>query len=359
MTHSNADAMAPVLSVQDAIFPAYPFSGLLAIAREQQWNLTDLFPAFTKENSDWAEGRELVCDAVTPNSRINYLQAREGWLRARQMGGDELCLWSGARKSLPQLGQMALGMAAQPTLMDALQFGLEFQLIAGSMVHLQFESGTPYSALVAHSLFDDAELHDFLSIDHLLTAVNAAHQLAGSSFHLVQVQLRLHLPLKRPLFEQMFGCPVLMGADSNRVMLSNEVLALPLSAPDAAQVQSAQRACEQELAAVGALGRQSLLRMLIAQQCEFRTVDEMAAALRMSPRSLQRLLAREGTSYFQITEGVRIDRAKRLLQTAHSLDDIAAQLGYSDARSFRRAFKRWTHCSPAEYRDQLIQRPRL
>ena len=296
--------MAPVLSVQDAIFPAYPFSGLLAIAREQQWNLTDLFPAFTKENSDWVEGRELVCDPVTPNSRINYLQAREGWLRARQMGGDELCLWSGARKSLPQLGQMALGMAAQPTLMDALQFGLEFQLIAGSMVHLQFESGTPYSALVAYSLFDDAELHDFLSIDHLLTAVNAAHQLAGSSFHLVQVQLRLHLPLKRPLFEQMFGCPVLMGADSNR------------------------------------------------------TVDEMAAALRMSPRSLQRLLAREGTSYFQITEGVRIDRAKRLLQTAHSLDDIAAQLGYSDARSFRRAFKRWTHCSPAEYRDQLIQRPR-
>jgi len=44
-----------------------------------------------------------------------------------------------------------------------------------------------------------------------------------------------------------------------------------------------------------------------------------------------------------------MDRAKRLLQTDLSQERIAEQLGYSDARSFRRAFKRWTNLSPGEY----------
>ncbi|MFZ6848848.1 helix-turn-helix domain-containing protein [Undibacterium sp. RuRC25W] len=349
MTHSRFDSIASLLSVQDAIFPAHPFSGLLAIAREQNWRLTDLFPAFAESCIEFG--------ANSHNTRISYVQAREGLLRARQIGGDELCLWSGARKSLPQLGQMAIGMAAQPTLLKALQFGLEFQLIAGSMVHLQFVMGTPYSALVAHSLFDDIELQDFLAVDHLLTAVNAARQLGGAHFRLHQVELRGQNPLKRALFEQVFGCPVVIGADTNRLLIPNEVLDLRLSTPDAHAVHAAHNACEQELAAVGVLGRQSLLRTLVSQQCELHTVEEMSAALGISPRSLQRLLVREGTSYFQVTETVRLDRAKRLLLTTLSLENIAEQLGYSDARSFRRAFNRWTNCSPADYRLKVTAAP--
>ncbi|MBI1772134.1 MAG: hypothetical protein HYR68_07285 [Burkholderiales bacterium] len=34
-----------VLSVQDAVFPSHPFSGLLAIGRERDWRLQDMFPA--------------------------------------------------------------------------------------------------------------------------------------------------------------------------------------------------------------------------------------------------------------------------------------------------------------------------
>ncbi len=327
------DMIAPLLSVQDAIFPAHPFTGLLAIAREQNWHGPDLFPAFQQQN----------------DSRISYLQAREGLLQARHYAGDELCIWSGARKSLPQLGQMARGMLAQPTILAALQFGLTYQLIAGSMVHLQFETGSPYSALIAHSLFDDVELQDFLAVDHLLTAFNAARELCGSAFLLHQVELRGMSNISMALYEQMFACPVVTGADVSRVVIANDILQLPLKSPDLKIVQEAGAACEQELAEVGALGRRSLLRTLVDQHCELHNVEQMAQAMGTSPRSLQRLLAREGTSYFQIIENIRIDRAKRLLQTDLSQDLIAEQLGYSDARSFRRAFKRWTNLSPGEY----------
>ena len=338
MPSHSVDSIAPLLSVQDAVFPAHPFSGLLAIAREQNWEASTLFPAFTQDKG----------------ARISYLQARQGLLQAKHYGGDELCLWSGARKSLPHLGQMAIGMSAQQNLYQALQFGLEFQLIAGAMVHLQFEAGTPYSAVSAQSLFDDVELQDFLAADHLLTTVNAARQLCGASFQLHQVELRGQSQSTRALIEKMFGCPVTIGADCNRVLIANDVLLKPLSTPDVAVVRAAQSACEQELEMVGVLGRQSLLRTLVSKNCELRTVDEMALALGTSARSLQRLLVREGTSYFQVTENVRIERAKRLLQTTLSIDQIAEQLGYSDARSFRRAFKRWTNRSPADYRQVII-----
>ncbi|MFZ6861964.1 helix-turn-helix domain-containing protein [Undibacterium sp. Ji67W] len=328
-----SDTIAPLLSVQDAIFPAHPFTGLLAIAREQNWHGPDLFPAFQQQKG----------------GRISYLQAREGLLQARHHAGDEICIWSGARKSLPQLGQMARGMLAQQTILDALEFGLKYQLIAGSMVHLQFEAGSPYSALIAHSLFDDVELQDFLAVDHLLTAVNAARELCGSAFRLHQVELRGMSKISTALYEQMFACTVVTGADVSRVVIANDILQLPLKSPDLKIVQEAGAACEQELAAVGILGRQSLLRTLIDQHCELHSAEQMAQVLGISPRSLQRLLAREGTSYFQIIENIRIDRAKRLLQTDLSQELIAEQLGYSDARSFRRAFKRWTNLSPGEY----------
>jgi len=333
MPDKFSDTIAPLLSVQDAIFPAHPFSGLLAIAREQNWHGPHLFPAFQQQSS----------------GRISYLQAREGLLQARHHAGDELCIWSGARKSLPQLGQMARGVLAQPTVLAALQFDLTYQLIAGSMVHLQLEAGSPYSALIAHSLFDDVELQDFLAVDHLLTAVNAARELCGPAFRLYQVELRGMATISLALYEKMFACPVVTGADVSRVLIANDILQLPLRSPDLKIVQEAGAACEQELATVGVLGRQSLLRVLVDQHCEFHNVDQMAQVLGISPRSLQRLLAREGTSYFQIIENIRMDRAKRLLQTDLSQERIAEQLGYSDARSFRRAFKRWTNLSPGEY----------
>jgi AraC-like DNA-binding protein len=65
---------------------------------------------------------------------------------------------------------------------------------------------------------------------------------------------------------------------------------------------------------------------------------------------LHRLLVREGASYSYIAESVRMGRAKRLLLDGLGTEQVAEQLAYSDERSFRRAFQRWTLCTPSEYR---------
>lgn len=76
------------------------------------------------------------------------------------------------------------------------------------------------------------------------------------------------------------------------------------------------------------------------------SVDTLAKAVAMSRRSLERALAEEGTSAAALIEDERKQRALAWLP-ALSVDEVAARLGYSDARAFARAFKRWTGVAPS------------
>jgi AraC-like DNA-binding protein len=349
MTSLSTHALPSVLSVQDAIFPVHPFSGLFALGREQNWRLNEMFPAFAVDE----DGKPNV------NLRVNYLQARESLLSARHLGGADLGLLSGSRKALADLGGMAQGMLSQSTFGLALAFGLEYQLIAGSMLQLDLEVGEQQSSLVSHTLFDDRELQDFLDLDHLATALNAARLLSSQPIQLERLELRGNLYASQSALEDFFACPVTVGADESRLVFSSALLDISLVKTNVAQDElssvSSRHACDQELASIGVVGKQSLVRILVSMQCECRSVYEMAIDLGISERSLHRLLAREGASYFHIAESVRFERAKRLLSAGHSTEKVAELLAYSDERSFRRAFQRWTLSSPAQYRKSAMK----
>ncbi|MES2033377.1 MAG: helix-turn-helix domain-containing protein, partial [Pseudomonadota bacterium] len=80
--------------------------------------------------------------------------------------------------------------------------------------------------------------------------------------------------------------------------------------------------------------------------------DEPSAATRlgMSTATLRRRLAEAGSSFREVSSDARRRAAASLLATEHSLEDVAAQLGFSDARSLRRACRTWFGMAPAEYR---------
>ena len=314
---------------------------MLAIGREQNWPLPAAFPA------------QADPEQATPLHRISYQQAREVCVQAQHKAGKQLSIWSAARKALPQLSHLAAGMSAQPTLGQALQFGLRYQLIAGALTHLQLDTSTPQPALVAQAMFDDAELENFLAVDHLATALNAARQLCGGQLVLRGVELCWQDAAHRSVYEAFFACPVVFGAETNRLLLAAEDLQLTLARPDRAQAERVARMCVAELADAGVSGRQTLLRQLIGMRCETLSIGAAAAVLQTSPRSLHRWLARDGISYSELTERLRTERARQLLQSGVSLERIAEQLNYSDSRSFRRAFQRRTAMTPTAYRQSL------
>lgn len=86
-------------------------------------------------------------------------------------------------------------------------------------------------------------------------------------------------------------------------------------------------------------------------------LEEVAGLLRVSPRTLQRLFAAEGISYSDIVERCRCKTACESLESTRiSIKDIAVSLGYRDASSFSRAFRRWTGAAPRAYRDRVTGR---
>ena len=86
--------------------------------------------------------------------------------------------------------------------------------------------------------------------------------------------------------------------------------------------------------------RHELLRRLTTGAPE---ADDIARALRLSPRTLRRRLEAEGVAFSDVLDAVRRDEALHLVRdTALTFDDISFRLGFSQTTSFHRAFRRWT-----------------
>lgn len=86
-------------------------------------------------------------------------------------------------------------------------------------------------------------------------------------------------------------------------------------------------------------------------------VKEVAQLLCVSPRTLQRLLNEEGVSYSDLVERCRCEIAcDALSHTDKAIQEIAVIVGYRNASSFARAFRRWTGKAPRAYRNQSLAR---
>lgn len=84
------------------------------------------------------------------------------------------------------------------------------------------------------------------------------------------------------------------------------------------------------------------------------TLKRIANLAGMSTRTLQRHLADEGTSFFELLDTWRLNIALRAIELPEkSLNEVAQEAGYQDPAHFNRAFRRWTGKSPSAYREEL------
>ena len=83
------------------------------------------------------------------------------------------------------------------------------------------------------------------------------------------------------------------------------------------------------------------------------SLEDVADSLMITAQTLRRRLAEEGKSFREIKDRVRTEAAETLLvRSVMSLDDIALEVGFSDATAFRRAFRRWTGKTPSGFRPR-------
>ena len=87
------------------------------------------------------------------------------------------------------------------------------------------------------------------------------------------------------------------------------------------------------------------------------SLARLARASGISARSLQRMLTLEGTSFRQLSDELRRERAlQALLANPGVISAAAADVGYTAQSSLSRAVRRWTGSSPKSLRPTAARR---
>jgi AraC-like DNA-binding protein len=158
-------------------------------------------------------------------------------------------------------------------------------------------------------------------------------------------------------YERVLGVRPQFGAPGNVARLDAAILAMPVPNADTSLYPVLRQHAERLLAARNAAGEGILaqVRSLLIQQLAHggARLPAIAAALGMSPRTLQRKLADAGASFQDLLDKARYELARDYLrQRELGLVDIAFLLGYQEQSAFTHAFREWSGVNPGAWRER-------
>lgn len=188
-----------------------------------------------------------------------------------------------------------------------------------------------------------------------LIVMGLACWLIGRRIPLRRVDFACPAPEHREDYHQFFGAPVHFGQPVSRLVIAASYLDLPVIREPQALAGFLRGAPANILVRYRHdQGLTARIRNLLQsrQACNWPGFEDLAASLGLAPATLRRRLRAEGQSVAEIKDDIRNVRAQNLLRFGDStISEIAADLGYSEASAFHRAFRKWTGTSPGAFRQ--------
>ena len=288
--------------------------------------------------------------------RVSFRQASVIIRRAiRAMPRKDIGLQVGTQQSVGTFGLMGLAMMTARTFGEAVAIGVENAAISGALMDVELDAANGHDvALVARPRFPDDEILVFLCEELFSSTLILARTLVGPAFKPARLELTYPAPRYADAYRTLFGCEVHFGASRNRVVVERRWLDFALPTHHPVSAQQALTLCRDQAAQIKKQSEivASVERILRRRLAEQPTLAEVARNLHLSQRNLRRHLSAVGQGYREIHDRLRIERAMELLSAgALSIADIGSEVGFSDAREFRRAFKRWTGTAPLAVRQ--------
>ena len=273
----------------------------------------------------------------------------------------------GSNRPIATLGSLGFAMLCSETLREAIQMGCQYQKTSGRfsgrlvILSLRTEGDEAVLEVEVRTAPDDLVL--FAVEDMLGGILSSTRWVTGRAMPLREIRCGFPRPPHGEAYHQYFPCPVVFDAPRTQVRFDASFLAtrLPMASSNAARVYRAQ--CE-KLINAAAGGEDEWVRNIRTQMLMFSarplSLEECAARLGVSPRTLRRRLEGRGMSYQGIVDDVRAGLARSYLESSRlSVETIAERLGFSEPTSFSRAFRRWTGMSPREFRKRESHAPWL
>ncbi len=270
-----------------------------------------------------------------------------------QTGDDHLGLHMAERAELSSFDAPFYAMHSSATLGAAYERLARYQRLFHDTSRLELRVGDVHATL-RHRL--PGGVHPARQGAEFVIAswVRTGRAVTGVDWAPLEVRFAHAAPADASDHARFFRAPLRFATGENSFALAVELLALPCTRADATLAALLDRyAAERISRSPGTGGLADRARSLLESELGSGEVraTQLAKRLGMSVRSLNRVLAAEGTTYQSLLDGVRLElAARRLTDPRSSVWEVAFQLGFSDLSAFYRAFRRWTGTTPAEFR---------
>nr|WP_320137065.1 AraC family transcriptional regulator ligand-binding domain-containing protein [uncultured Amphritea sp.] len=253
------------------------------------------------------------------------------------------------------LGSIGFLMSSAETLGKAYQALTDYLpvLLEGALIQME---QTVDGTLLSLEL-NDPELPP---VEYLLACmINWPRRLTGHQVPVRLVQLAFPEPENPLPYQQFFAAEVRFDAPRNQLLFASDYLSLGCLDANPEMHQLHREFADSLLSksvqqsALTAQTRNLIRRQLTEGRGSVRR-EQIAEAVGLSLRTLQRKLGQLGTNFQDIYDQTRREVCLQLIQQGRlSFGEIAFQLGFSNQSAFQKAFKRWMGVAPSHYRQQI------
>ncbi|MFQ6398316.1 AraC family transcriptional regulator [Nocardia sp. KC 131] len=260
---------------------------------------------------------------------------------------------AGRRCYVSMYGAWGLALISSRTLRDAVDVALRHVDLAFVFGQLTFAEVDGQARL----RFDDSvipeDLRGFLT-ERIMTGIHTIGQgMFSAGIPMCGVRFRHSAPANTTRHREVFELEPEFEAEINELAFDRAYLDIVMPQANDWARGTCEQLCRALLstrrARTGVAG--AVRDLLIRNPGEIPDQLAVATALFMSPRTLSRRLHDEAASFRTLVDEVRQMMSEELLtHTDMTTEQIAARLGYAEAASFIRAFRRWKGCPPQEFR---------
>lgn len=259
---------------------------------------------------------------------------------------------------IPTDDHLMLTLPLAPTLRDALQLSIRYGNAALPWWRRQLVTMGDEAVLHYRPAGPMARLEPISAELTLVSTHRTVEAIMGRRIAQARINFAVP-PVSDPAaLAAQLGCTISVGGDDHFMAMPLAALEWPSPYRDDALWQEGLSRCEADLRRLRDMPLISRVRAHVGNRIDrgqLPRLEDSAAALGLSVRSLVRALADAGTSHHRLAEAERRLRARRLLAMPQlSLAEIAEQLGFSDQSSFGRKSREWFGDSPARVRQQLL-----
>lgn len=320
-----------------------------------------LYPLITILKQHGVNPKPLLEKANIPSSALENLvffltaeqELRFTELVIETLKRPDLGLTIGSKYHLAAYGTLGLAIMTSENLLAATKVAHKNTLMTWTYMDwtLSVEDNMAYTTL--EPLLDLGPCYQFMVDRGLAASYQILKEALGRDLPLAEVSLTSEEPEYSHRYSEFFSCQIKFSAAQNGFKMDVPYLTEPLlqtdSSSNAIYCAEAEKICRQ---LEGGFQFKDLIRQHIAGfEGQQNNLEFIAEKFHATPRTIQRRLAAEGTSYKEILEDVRRGLAIDYLQSTDlTIESIASRLGYNDASAFCHAFKQWTGKNPGSFR---------